>query len=192
MGLEPFLTALSEHPSFVHQVLATRTEWCIAMYTTAQAHGAEILILGDDAGTNRGPMISPTMWREFIYPCHKRIVEALDVPVIWHSDGDVTALLPMAIDAGFTGYHGVDVIAGVNLHKVKQEYGNDLVLIGNVDTRILFTDNLDVIRDDVTRCVVEGAPDGGYMFASCNSICEGMNPSMVAEMYRYLDTIGSY
>jgi uroporphyrinogen decarboxylase len=96
MGFQPFFTALSENPSFIHQVLETRTNWCIAMYTTAQERGAEILILGDDAGTSQGPMISPTMWREFIYPCHQRIVEALDVPVIWHSDGDVTSLLGMA------------------------------------------------------------------------------------------------
>jgi uroporphyrinogen decarboxylase len=192
MGFIPFFTALSENPSFVQTVLETRTDWCIAMYTNAQERGAEILILGDDVGTSQGPMISPTMWREFIYPHHKRIVEALDVPVIWHSDGDVTSLLCMAIEAGFTGYHGVDVIAGLNLRKVKQEYGKDLILIGNVDTRILFNDNLNAVRDEVTRCVVEGAPEGGYMFASCNSICEGMNPLMVAEMYRYVDTIGSY
>ncbi len=192
MGFTPFFVALLEDPSLIHQVLETRTEWCIAMYMHAQEHGAELLVLGDDAGTSHGPMISPAMWREFIYPYHKRIVESLDVPVIWHSDGDVTALLSMAIEAGFIGYHGVDVIAGMNLRKVKQEYGKALILIGNVDTRILFTDNLNAVRHDVNRCVVEGGPEGGYMFASCNSICEGMNPLVVAEMYRYLDVIGSY
>ena len=191
MGFVVFFTSLTDDPSLAHQILETRTEWCIRMYKKAQDLGAEVLVLGDDAGTSDGPMISPKMWREFVFPYHKRIVDSLDVPVIWHSDGNVVPLLPMAIQAGFAGYHGVDVIAGVNLHKVKEEFGKDLVLIGNVDIRVLFGDDLNAVRSEVDRCVVEGVAGGGYMLASCNSICSGMNPVAMAEMYRYMDAVGT-
>jgi uroporphyrinogen decarboxylase len=185
MGFEDFFTRLIKDPAFIHELLAARTEWCIAMYQKASNLGAEVLILGDDSGHGGGPMISPKMWREFVTPYHRQIVDALDVPVIWHSDGNVESLLPMAIEAGFVGFHGVDPMAGMNLAKIKQEIGQDMVFIGNVDTRVLFSPNLESVRKEVDRCINQGTPGGGFMIASCNSIYEGMNPDAVAEMFRY-------
>jgi uroporphyrinogen decarboxylase len=192
MGVERFFVRLVDNPAFVRQLLEARTEWCIAMYQNAVSLGAEVVILGDDAASQSGPMISPSMWRKMILPYHRQIVDALDVPVIWHSDGDTELLLPMAIEAGFVGVHGVDAVAGMDLGKIKQEYGQDLVLIGNVDVRVLFGADLEAVRAEADRCIAQGAPGGGYMLASCNSICEGMNPATVAEMFRYQEEVGVY
>jgi uroporphyrinogen-III decarboxylase len=78
------------------------------------------------------------------------------------------------------------------LVQIKREYGRDLALIGNVDIRLLFGSDLEVIRREVDRCRDQGATGGGYMIASCNSICEGMNPAAVAEMFRYEGEVGFY
>ena len=184
MGFERFFFRLVDDPDFVHRLLEARTEWCIALYQEAVRLGAEVLVLGDDAGHREGPMISPRMWREFILPYHRRIVDALDVPVIWHSDGHVEPLLPMAIEAGFAGFHGLEPAAGMDLARMKQAFGQDLVLVGNVDVRVLCGSDLEAVRAEVNRCMEQGAPGGGYMIASCNSIFEGMNPAAVAEMFR--------
>lgn len=192
MGFERFFACLVDDEPFADQLLEERTKWCIAMYQRAVSFGADMLVLGDDAGQRGGPLVSPRMWRRFIFPLHRRIVEAMDVPVIWHSDGDIEALLPMAIEAGFVGVHGVDPIAGMDLARMKSEYGKDLVLIGNVDVRVLFGSDLGEVRREVDRCIAGGASNGGYMIASCNSICEGMNPDAVAEMFRYQGEVGFY
>jgi uroporphyrinogen decarboxylase len=185
MGFEHFFISLFDNPSFVHAVLEARTEWCVAMYQEALAHGAEVLVLGEDAGSSQGSMISPVMWREFIYPYHCRIVEALDAPLIWHSDGNVMSLLPMAIEAGFIGFHGMDPMAGMDLGTVKKEFGRDLVLVGNVDVRVLCGTDLSAVRHEVDRCLEAIGSEGGYMIATCNSIFEGMNPEAVIEMFEY-------
>jgi len=192
MGFERFFFRLVEDSAFVHRLLEARTDWCIAMYQAAVSLGAEVLVLGDDAGHGGGPMISPSMWRKLILPCHRRIVDALDVPVVWHSDGNIEALLPMAIEAGFVGVHGLDPMAGMDLAKMKRVYGQDLVLVGNVDVRVLFGSDLEAVRGEVDRCMEQGAPNGGYMIASCNSIFAGMNPAAVAEMFRYEGEVGCY
>jgi len=192
MGFERFFLRLVDDPVFVHRLLEARTEWCIAMYQKATSLGAEVLVLGDDAGHGAGPMISPRMWREFILSHHRCIVDALEVPMIWHSDGNVEALLPMAIEVGFVGIHGLEPGAGMDLVKIKREFGQDLVLIGNVDVRVLFGSDLEAVRREVDRCIEQGAPGGGYMIASCNSIFEGMNPAAVAEMFRYEGEVGFY
>jgi uroporphyrinogen decarboxylase len=191
MGFERFFLRLADDPIFVDRLLEARTEWCIAMYQKAVHLGADVLVLGDDAAHGQGPMVSPTMWRRHILPCHRRIVDALEAPIIWHSDGDIEPLLPMAIEAGFVGIHGLDAVAGMDLGRMKREYGQDLVMVGNVDIRVLFGSDLEAVRREVDRCMEQGAPGGAYMIATCNSICQGMNPAAVAEMFRYQAQVGS-
>jgi uroporphyrinogen decarboxylase len=192
MGFERFFTRLMDDPIFVRRLLEDRTAWCIAMYQKAVSLGAEVLVLGDDAGSTGGPLISPILWRERVLPYHRRIVDALDVPVIWHSDGNIERLLPMAIEAGFVGVHGLEPAAGIDLGAIKRDFGNDLVLVGNIDVGVLCDTDLDAVRREVDRCLEHGAPGGGYMIATCNSIFTGMNVEIVAEMFRYEEKCGFY
>jgi len=119
-------------------------------------------------------------------------IDELDEPLIWHSDGDFRSLLPMAVEAGFAGIHALEPDAGMDLGRVKREFGDKLVLVGNVDTQVLFASNPDAVHREVERCMNQGAFGGGYMFASCNSIFPGMNPETVREMYRYAAKTGHY
>lgn len=191
MGFEPFFLRMAADPSFVHRLLEERTEWCVALYRKAVTLGAEVLVLGDDAAHSGGPMVSPRMWREFVLPYHRRIVDELDVPIIWHSDGNIEPLLPMSLEAGFIGVHGLEPAAGMDLGRIKKEFGHDLVLVGNIDVNVLCESNLESVRGEVDRCMEQGAPEGGYMMATCNSIFDGMNPASVAEMFRYQGETGS-
>ncbi len=134
-------------------------------------------------------MISPRLYRTMILPWHQRIVNALDAPVIWHSDGNIRSLLPMAIEAGFVGVHGLEPAAGMDLAEIKREFGQDLALIGNVDVGVLVNHDRDAVRRDIDRCLEQGSPGGGYLLASCNSIFAGMNPDAVLEMFRYANEI---
>jgi uroporphyrinogen decarboxylase len=192
MGFERFFLRLVDDPAFAHKLLANRTEWGIAMCHKAVSLGAEVLVIGDDAAYRDGPMISPRMWREFVLPYHRQLVDSADVPVIWHSDGNTERLLPFAVEAGFAGFHGLEPAAGMDLRRIKEEYGADLVLIGNIDIRVLFEPDLEAVRAEVDRCLEQGAPGGGYMLATCNSIFEGMNPLAVTEMFRYEREVGLY
>ena len=190
MGFESFFKALIGRPTFVERLLQARTNWCIAMCQKATSVGVDVIVLGDDAGQRDAPMISAEMWRKYILPYHRRIVEEVKAPIIWHSDGAIESLLPMAIEAGFVGVHGLEPAAGINLRRVKQRFGSELVLVGNVDVRVLCGRDLDVVRADVSRCMEEGADGGGYMFSSCNSLFKGMYPASIVEMYRYATEIG--
>jgi len=192
MGMQHFFAALHKRRAFVEKLLENRTEYCLAMFSRATRLGAEVLVLGEDAAHSGGPMISPQMWREFVLPHHRRIVEEAGAPVLWHSDGDVTRLLPMAVETGFAGMHSLEPDSGVDLAQVKRDFGQDLVLVGNVEASVLCQDDLDPVREEVRRCISQGAPGGGYMFSTCSSIFKGMNLEAVIEMYRYAVEIGAY
>jgi uroporphyrinogen decarboxylase len=191
MGFERFFAALHDEPELVHALLAARTEWCIALYRAALQLGAEVLVLGDDAAHRDGPFVSPAMWRTFVLPYHRRIVESLPAPIIWHSDGAIEPLLPFAVEAGFVGVHGLEPAAGVDLARVKRRFGHQLILVGNVDVRPLCNGDLNAVRAEVDRCLAQGAPGGGYMLSTCNSIFRGMHPSAVAELFLYAAMLDS-
>jgi uroporphyrinogen decarboxylase len=185
MGFDRFFVRLVDDPAFVHRLLEQRTEWCIALFNRAVELGAEVIVVGDDAAHHHGSMISPVMWREHVLNYHKAVVDALPVPVIWHSDGNVDGLLPMAVEAGFTGVHGLEPAAGMDLAATVEHYGHELVLVGNVDVGVLLQDDLNAVRREIDRCLDVSAQTAGYMLSTCNSIFEGMHPESVAEFFRY-------
>jgi uroporphyrinogen decarboxylase len=191
MGFERFFTCLVRDPTFVHKLLADRTAWCVALYRTAIRWGAELLVLGDDAGHRGGPMIGPDMWREHILPYHCQIVCALGVPVIWHSDGNIESLLRMASEAGFVGVHGLEPASGMDLGRVRQNYP-DLATIGNVDVGVLTSDDPAAVRAEVERCMAQGMPGTGYLISSCNSVFDGMCYASVEEMFRCEAELGAW
>ena len=182
MGLECFCLRIGADADFIHALLAARTEWCLAVFQRAVELGAEVIVMGDDAAHHGGPLISPRMWRSFVLPHHRQIVQNLSVPVIWHSDGDIAPLLPMAVEAGFAGIHGLEPWS-MSLSAVKAAYGGRLALMGNVDVRCLCDSNLQAVRGEVQRCLEQGGP-GGYLLSSCNSIFPGMHPAAVREYFR--------
>ena len=190
MGLERFFLRAVEDPAFIHAIMEARTQWCLAVFGMAVKLGAELIVMGDDAAHHGGPLVSPAMWREYVLPYHRRIVEGLPGPVIWHSDGNTTKLLPMAVEAGFAGIHGLEPWS-MSLQTVRAEYAGRLVVMGNADVRLLCEPDLDAVRTDVRRCLEQGGRSG-YMLSSCNSIFPGMHPAAVREFFRFQgELIGS-
>jgi hypothetical protein len=185
MGMETMFCSLYEDLAFVEAVMETRTEWCLAIFKEAIRLGAELIVMGDDAAHRGGPLIPPAIWEKIVLPCHRHIVDQLPVPVIWHSDGRMDKLLPFAVRAGFVGIHGLEPPAGNNLAAIRQQYGQKLVLMGNVDVNLLCGEDQGAVSRDIDRCLEQG---GGSMFmlSTSNSIFTGMNPKTVKAYFHEL------
>jgi len=178
MGMSTMFRFLGKNKALVKAVMEKRTEWCLAVFKRAVELGAELIVLGDDAAHSGGPMISPALWEELVLPFHQAIVEGLSVPVIWHSDGQMEKLLPYAVKAGFIGVHGLEPPAGNRLDIINAEYGDRLILVGNLDVNILCENDLEAVGAEVRRCIEQGGRSG-YMLSTSNSIFPGMNPAAV-------------
>ena len=66
-------------------------------------------VIGDDVGTNKGLMMSPELWRTWIAPHLERLVvlaQDHDCEVIYHSDGDISAILEDLICMGVVAIEG--------------------------------------------------------------------------------------
>ena len=193
MGMENFFLACYNDIEFVKAVIERSTLWTQALVEEAVKSEVDFIVLGDDAADNSRPIISLPMFQKLILPEYKKITKNCPIPIIWHSDGNIELLLPFIVEAGFSGVHSLEPKAGINLQIIKQIYGKNLVLVGNVDTSyILCQENLALVREEVKRAINQGGPGGGYLFSSSNSLFSGHNILAIKEMYRYAQKIGKY
>jgi uroporphyrinogen decarboxylase len=193
IGFEDFFYLYMDDRAFVQKLLWERTRWFAEIAARGAELGADFVLMGDDAAFKGRTYVSPADFQELVVPCYRYIVERAGVPVIWHSDGYITPLLEAAVNAGLTGVHSLEPRAGVNLGEVKRDYGERLVLVGNVDCgEALSQDDLEIVRKEVRRCMAEAKHGGRYILSDSNSIHEGCNAEAVKEMYRYTREIGSY
>ncbi len=186
MGFEHFFYSLFDDRDLVKEVIARRTQWFIDISKYMQDLGADYIVMGDDVAYKGKTFVSPDDFKELAIPSYKQIVDALDIPVFWHSDGFIEPLIEIAIEVGIKGLHAIEPLAGNDLGQIKEKYGEKLVLLGNIDcVSVLTTTDMDLVRHDVDRCMGQAKKGGGYMIASSNSLHVSCTLEAVKEMYRY-------
>jgi uroporphyrinogen decarboxylase len=190
MGFENYCIHLSDDPDLVREV----TDWLGA----SQLAVLEILLQYDCVGTiwvpddlcyNSGPVVSPQVYRKYVYPWYARIVQRCHqagLPVGLHSDGDLRRLLPDLVECGFDAIHPFeppmnDIVA------VKQQWGDRIAVAGGIDLKTtLCSGTPEDIVVEVRDRVAALAPGGGWLLGSSNSI-----PDFVpVENYRALLAAG--
>ncbi len=164
------------------------------VYATATVELLEVLFqreglpdglwVWDDLGFKHRPFMSPAMYRELIFPAHKRVFDfahARGLPVVLHCDGMVESLIPHLIEAGIDCLQPLEVKAGMDLTRIKKTYGERLALVGGIDVRELITNDLDRVRKALERNVPQAMAGGGYVLQVDHSV-----PHQVEyETYKY-------
>jgi uroporphyrinogen decarboxylase len=88
-----------------------------------------------------GPLLGPEMLRRYALPRYVRVAEFVrsrGVELIsLDSDGDITALLPVWLDAGINVLYPFEAQCGMDVVQIRREYGRDLRMWGGVDKRTL-------------------------------------------------------
>lgn len=139
----------------------------------AEAGKPDGVWLYEDLGFKQRPFMSPEMYRELIQPGHKKIFDfchSLDLPVIVHSCGYVEALLPGLIEAGMDCLQVIEVKAGMDLLKIKKDFGDRIALCGGMDARNLVSNDLEKIKQELRSKIPAAKQGGGYILHSDHSI----------------------
>lgn len=193
MGQVEFCLAYMDNRELVRKHLRARTHWFMGIARYGQELGVDLILMGDDVAYKERTFISAEDFTQLVIPEYKRICDAVDIPVIWHSDGYITPLLNGAVSAGLAGVHALEPAAGVDLGQVKKDYGDRLVLMGNVDVgEVLCQEDIVVVRRDVDRCMSQAKEGGGYMLSDSNSLHAACKAGAIHEMFRYGKEVGRY
>jgi len=138
--------------------------------------GVDGIFIEDDFSTTISPLISPEMFRAFSFPAMSKRVAELKKhrnKVILHSCGHTWPLLDMIAETGVDGYQSLQTGAGMEIGKLKAQYGDRLCFWGGVAVEHLITGTMDEVRADVRRAITEGAGNGGFILGPSHSAAFG-------------------
>lgn len=174
---EEFSIALFEEPQKIHEQAQTLLDNALREQEQLCAAGTDGIICASDVAFNTGTFLSPKMMDEFFFPYFFKWVKAtkeLGTHSIWHTDGDITALLDRAVESGVDAVQCIDPLAGMDIIKLLDQYEGKLGMIGNLDCSLLQSGPEEEIKKE-TRRIVEGCKwKRGFIFSGCNAIFKGI------------------
>ncbi|MBN2450045.1 MAG: hypothetical protein JXR77_06630 [Lentisphaeria bacterium] len=141
-GMDELFVDFHQRPEYVHALFAALAERRVRQARMLAAAGVDVLRIGDDIGAQESLMVSLGTYREFIRPYHAAVIAAArdvmpDLPVLYHSDGRITDLLPDLVEIGVTAINPVQPEC-MDLGETQRDFGNRLSLWGCTPVQSLY------------------------------------------------------
>ena len=132
-------------------------------------------MMGDDFGTQTGPIVSPAMWRRFFKRRFRDFIDLahrFGIRVMHHTCGSVRALIPHFIDCGLDILQSLQPqAAGMDLGELKREFGREICFHGSVDIQGALPHGApDDVRAEVKERMAAGKPGGGFIISTAHNI----------------------
>ncbi len=196
IGYELALMGLLMDGSKAHALLERLTVASVSWAVAQARHGCHaVLISSAFAG---GPMLSPTMYAEFVVPYERRVAEAIkaagSIPYT-HTCGSIGDRLGLMVQSGTCGIDTLDPppLGNVELIDAKAEIGDRVFIKGNMDAVKLlqFTTRAEVLEHAKKRIEI-GMPNGGYILSTACSVAPKMQSWKLELLTPLAEEIGRY
>lgn len=184
VGVENLCMLFYDAPAFVEEMMDATADFIIAMMSQVLSH-TDIDVFGfwEDMAFKTGPLLGPELARKYMLPRYRRVVEFLTSRgvdlIALDSDGDISALIPVWLDAGINVLYPFEVQCGMDVNQVRRRYGRGLRMWGGIDKRALARGREAIDRElERVRPLVE---EGGYIPGPDHSL----PPDVAFEHYCY-------
>jgi len=126
----------------------------------------DCILIFEDMCYKNGSMISDEMFKEFLSPYYKRLINFLKnhgvKNIIVDSDGYVEDVIPLFLECGVTGLMPFEIQAGNDLLRIRRNYPK-LQILGGIDKKILLRDEGRNFIDRELEKVPVLLKQGGYI-----------------------------
>lgn len=155
-GHENLLMGMALDPAWVEDMVKTYTEFTINHLEVLFSEKGipDGVWFSEDLGFKEKPFISPAMYKEILFPGHKRLFDwahSKGCKVIVHSCGYVEPIVSGFIEAGMDCLQGMEVKAGMDLPTLVDKYGDYISFFGGIDVRVLTTNNYELIEQELNK-----------------------------------------
>jgi uroporphyrinogen decarboxylase len=177
-GIEQILTDVLVSPEIARAVFMKIREFYLEYATRIfeAANGKlDIVLTGDDFGSQNGPLLSPGMWAEFLgdgFAAYVEIAKRFGLKAMHHTCGSVGQLIPLMMDRGLDILQSLQPeTVGMGPWELKAAFGDRLSFHGGISIQktLPFGSSGDV-RKEVGRVVEALAPGGGYILCTSHNI----------------------
>ena len=196
MGFEELMMAFGLEPELVGKLAEMSVDLNIEFAKGAALHGADFVFTGDDYSSAQGPFMSPDTFRQLLFPGLKRVMRGFrdaGMPVIKHTDGNIMPILDMILEAGIDCLDPIDPLGNMNMAHMKQTYGDQIALKGNVNCATTLVDgSTEEVVQETLEVIKAAGEGGGLIVSSSNSIHSSVNPANYLVMLNPLRAYGTY
>ena len=206
-GFDQWLMDLVLYPNFTRDMLNRIADIQIALDEAGIRAAGKYLsvfkVSGEDLGMQDRTLFSTKVWRDLILPILARrwraARQALDryaphVKLMLHSDGAIRPFIQDMIDEGIDVLDPIQAYCtGMELDKLKQDFGERLSFHGSVDTQhFLPFGSAHEVAEETKRCIDALGPGGGLILGPSHYIQPDVPPENVVVMYQTAQEYGKY
>ena len=196
-GVEQVLLDIAlEDPVFLYIVEKRHRFYMEVIERTLEAANGRIdfVFCGDDFGSQRGLLISPTSFDRLFADKKKELFDLAHshgARISHHCCGSSLDLIPRFIEIGMDALQTIQAqAAGMNPYELKKKFGGEITLHGAVDVQgWLQRSTPDQIEQEILRLMEEVGAGGGYILSPCHNIQPDTPTENVLAVYR---TIARY
>jgi uroporphyrinogen decarboxylase len=197
MGDEISLIAMAEDPDWVIDFSRTYTDTAIRGLEALLATGIKPdgLWLYGDMAYNHSTVCSPDMYRQLIWPDHKRFADwahQRGMRLIYHTDGNVNSVIDLYLQAGFDCLQPLEAKAGMDLADVVPLYGDRLAFCGNIDMAVVGQNDPHTLEQEMRRKLTAGKQSRGYIYHSDHSVPPTVSWQTYQRLIDCLNRFGHY
>ncbi len=190
-GFMAFNKNIIRKPKETAEMIKTFAGNVIKQIEVCAAAGVDGIILGEDIAYKQGLYVSPEIINNLLLPCwveQVKTARAFNLPIFFHSDGNINAILSIIAEAAFDGLQCIESGAGMDIKEIKKQYGDRLCLMGNLDPALLAesSDKEEQFSDlsvAVTNLISEASDGGGFIFGTSSGLYADLSPKKVQYMY---------
>ena len=171
IGPEDLLYKFYDDPELIHDCMNAWFDLADSIIAEHQQHVTlDELFLAEDICFNSGPLISPDMMREFLFPYYRALIKNVKQRQIDPSrhlhihidtDGNALPVIPVYQELGMDVMSPFEVASGCDVVAFGQQYPG-LAIFGGIDKRIL-AQSKQAIDREIERIIPVMRARGGYI-----------------------------
>jgi uroporphyrinogen decarboxylase len=165
VGMQDLMMYFISDPGFAHEVLHHIMDFQLAMARHYISQGVEMANLGDNLGTQQGPLLGPRIVNRFLRPEYQRLFDLYKqhgVRIAFHSCGRVDSVLDMFLDLGVDILNPVQATAN-DLDALRAKTQGKMALQGGVSSATLMEGPVERIQQEVRTRLWQLGRAGGYV-----------------------------
>ena len=171
VGMEKLYFLMYDHPDVAALLFQKVTDFYYQVSANifeAAAASIDISFIGNDFGSQTGPLLGTDQFERFAFPSLARLVDLghrHGLKVMMHCCGGFRPLFPPLIAAGLDGVHALQPFCtGMEPAGLKKDFGDRILLNGAIDSHhVLIEGTPDFVREQTRATLEIMAPGGGYV-----------------------------
>jgi uroporphyrinogen decarboxylase len=177
-GIEAILADMGSNPDIAKSIFSNIRGF-YRSYTERIVDAAsgklDILLTGDDFGAQNRPLVSPTMWLDFLgegFAEYVSIAKGAGIRVMHHTCGAVQPLIPFMIERGLDILQSLQPEAeGMEPRELKAAFGDRLAFHGGISIqKTLPFGTAEDVRREVEDRIQTFSSGGGYIVCTSHNI----------------------